>query len=320
MSGRARILGIAAGAVLGIALAPGCSQGDGTGSASGTLDVPDCWSGAFDLKPDFFAAVPSTSSFDALQIRVQNGGDYESFSDGIAILVDDAGEVRGDPTLDGTPRPSLIGQPLIVALPPGIAPPGVPIVPEMNPSIVHASLYLQRTCRTQNLALYALAAVTLNPDGTCQRPPGGEPPYPCGGPAVAVADAGGDASGDAQSTAAADASTDAASSVSGDAAVSSADASAGDAASSDAAGAASGEGGGAAQIGTSTIVFKSLFDGNPDEENAQNRLTDAQFDFYFADPRETCPGAFGPPPRCRGHLTGSFKFYFERGQPAQAFP
>ena len=37
-------------------------------------------------------------------------------------------------------------------------------------------------------------------------------------------------------------------------------------------------------------------------------------------PREICPGGIGPPPRCRGDLKGSFKFYFERGQPAQPFP
>ena len=69
---------------------------------TGTLDVPNCWSGGFDLKPDFFAAVPSSSgtlgtseatSANALQLRIQNGGDYESFSDGLAILVDDVGEV-----------------------------------------------------------------------------------------------------------------------------------------------------------------------------------------------------------------------------------
>jgi hypothetical protein len=72
--------------------------------------------------------------------------------------------------------------------------------------------------------------------------------------------------------------------------------------------------------GTSTIMFTHLFDGNEDETNAQQRLTDAQFDFYFADPREVCPGGIGPPPPCRGHLVGYFSFYFERGQPAQPFP
>ena len=73
-------------------------------------------------------------------------------------------------------------------------------------------------------------------------------------------------------------------------------------------------------IGTSTITFHHLFDGNPDEANASERLSEADFDFYLADPRNICPGGLGPPPRCEGHLKGSFKFYFQRGRPAQPFP
>lgn len=84
-------------------LAPACSLGAGTGTCSGTLDVPDCWSGDFDLHPNFFAAVPATTpefptfTSDSLRIRIQNGGDYETFSDGLIILVNDVGQVRGDP-------------------------------------------------------------------------------------------------------------------------------------------------------------------------------------------------------------------------------
>ena len=73
-------------------------------------------------------------------------------------------------------------------------------------------------------------------------------------------------------------------------------------------------------IGVSTITFQSLFDGNPDEANANLRLTQADFDFYLRIPRDVCSGGLRPPPRCQGHLTGSFKFYFQRGQPAQPFP
>ena len=50
------------------------------------------------------------------------------------------------------------------------------------------------------------------------------------------------------------------------------------------------------------------------------RLTPAQQEFFLANPLEVCPGPNSPPPRCRGDLKGSFKFYFERGQPAQPFP
>jgi hypothetical protein len=254
------------------------------------IDEPTCWVGTFDLKPDFFAAVPSTNpagtpiASNALEIRVQNGGDFETFSDGLAIVVDDVAEVRGDST-----HPSLLSQPLVVSLPAGVRPVGVPIVPRTNPSVVHATLYLDRSCRTQNLALYALDAVTLNPgDAGCTPPAGGDPPVVCqnspvapdGGPALdgAVAEAG-----------------------------------------------LAGDGGASPStppgpIGSSTITFNSLFDGNPDESNAAARYTDATFHFYLADPREICPGGTGPPPRCRGELTGFFKFYFERGKPAQPFP
>jgi hypothetical protein len=267
-------------------LGPGCALGNGTGSVSGTLDIPDCWSGPFNLNPNFFAAVPSAGTAttpvytDSLQIRIQNGGDNETFSDGLAILVDDAGEVRGDPLPDGTPRPSLLGEPLVVSLPVGVSPPGVPLEPVTTPSIVHATLYLNRTCRTENVAAYAMAAVSLNPDGTCDRPEGGDPTLDCGAPVAALPDSGASAS------------------------------------SSDA---SSPEGGTPAKVGTSTIVFDSLFDGNPNESNAKQRLTDAHFEFYLADPREICPGGLGPPPRCRGHIVGNFKFYFQAGIPAQPF-
>jgi hypothetical protein len=78
--------------------------------------------------------------------------------------------------------------------------------------------------------------------------------------------------------------------------------------------------GAAGGVATSTITFHSLFDGNIDESNAKQRLSDADFDFFLADPRTGPPGGLGPPPPCRGHLTGSFRFYFERGRPAQPFP
>jgi hypothetical protein len=280
-------------------LAPGCSLGDGTGSVSGVLDVPQCWSGEFDLRPDFFAAVsaatssPGTSLIDepgsdTLQLRIQNGGDYEAFSDGLAILIDDAGEVLGEPAEDGTARPSLLGQPLVVSLPVGVQPSGIPIIPIAYPPIVHASLYLQKTCPTSNVALYALAAVSLEPDGSCGRPSGGDAPLPCGTPAIASTGSDGGVQA----------------SLSSDAAV------------APEAGTVASTGG----TGTSTIVFDSLFDGNPDESDAQKRLTTAHFTFYLADPRDICPGGIGPPPRCRGYLTGDFKFYFQRGRPAQPFP
>lgn len=291
---------------LAAALAPACSLGQGTGSASGELNVPDCWSGPFDLHPDFFAAVPGptphypTTTLDSLQIRIQNGGFYETFSDGILILVDDAGQVRGDPH-NGQSRPSLLGQTLVVSLPPSVVPPGVPITPVADPRIVHASLYLDRTCRTQNDALYAMDAVSgVGADGTClqAQAEGGSTSLTC--PAPATASDGGTVDGGVVDAGA------------------SADAGVGEGGTD---GGGSGTGTGTATgIGTSTITFTNLFDGNPNEADASKRLSEADFEFYFADPREICPGGLGPPPPCRGHLKGHFKFYFERGRPAQPFP
>jgi hypothetical protein len=292
-----RIVLLATVAALAAALAPACSLGSGTGTCSGTLDVPDCWSGAFNLHPDFFAAVPGATpeypqtSNDAMQIRVQHGGDYETFSDGIIILVNDVGEVRGDNDSNNNPRPSLLGQALVVSLPPSVLPSGVPINPVPSARIVSATLYLDSTCRTQNDALYAMDAVSgVDPDGECRNPApeaGPEPPLACQAPANAVIGPDGGP-------------------VSVDGSVVYAD--------------AGGAGAIPGNIGTSTITFHDLFDGQPDESNASLRLTYADFDFYFADPRKICPGGLGPPPRCEGHLQGTFKFYFQRGRPAQPFP
>ncbi len=273
-------------------LAPACSLAEGTGTVSGTLNVDNCWSGPYNLQPNFFAAVPSANPYfgnipneleqlDTLQLRIQNGGDFESFSDGLEILVDDVGQVLGQPTADGQPRPSLLDENLVVSLPPGVTVTGVPVIPEPNPAIVSAALYLQKTCRTQNVALYALSAVTVDPVYGCTRLPGGDPPLTCGAPAT-LPDPDGGAIEPAYAQAGADA--------------------------------------GAGVVRSSWINFTSLFDGNPDESEASKRLTQATFEFYLADPRDICPGGLGPPPRCQGHLTGNFKFYFERGQPAQPFP
>ena len=67
-------------------------------------------------------------------------------------------------------------------------------------------------------------------------------------------------------------------------------------------------------------ICDPVFDGDPTEVSAAQRLNQGTFDVYLADPREICPGGLGPPPLCRGSLHGEFNFYFERGRPAQPFP
>jgi hypothetical protein len=263
--------------------APGCSVGDGSGSVTGTLDIPECWSGKFDLGPNFFGAVPDGN---ALTIRVQNGDDYTVFSDGLIVLVDNVHEIRGDAPYS----PSLLNRALKVSIPAGVTAPGEPVAPPVDPGLVHMTLYLQHSCPTQNVALSVLSSVSVAADGTCNPASTGPFVLQCNSPAgaglSALLDAGADATSDAAAL--------------------------------------------PTEAGTplpvsppvrhSSITFASLFDANADEADANQRLTQATFDVYLADPRDACPGGSGPPPPCRGHLTGSFKFYFERGRPSQPFP
>ncbi len=294
-----RAAAVSAVAVLVQILAPGCSIGDGSGFVSGTLDVPDCWSGEFDLNPNFFAANPFN---DSVTLRIQNGSDYANFSDGISILVDNLHEVRGDPPFS----PSLLGQVLRVGLPAGVTVAGEPVTPDPNPSIVHATVYLQKSCPTQNVALYALDSVSTDESGKCTPVRTGPYILQCNAPngeGLSALAEGGFVPVDGGPSGVIDATMPDASS---DAFV------------------IGGEAGtvlpASPPVRHSTITFQSLFDGNETETSAAQRLTQANFTFYLADPRDACPGGLGPPPPCRGFLTGSFQFYFERGSPGQPFP
>ncbi len=249
-----------AGAAIAVFSGTGCTVGSGTGSVTGDLYVTDCWSGKFDLQPDFFGATPNPND-DSLFIRVQRGSDYVNFSDGISILVNHVTEIRT----------SMLGQPLPVSLPPAVVPPGVPITPDTNPADVQFALYLQQTCRPETPGLYAMSSVTTDSaggvdGGTLCSATTAQTAGQCGPNAPQV------------------------------------------------------------PTGTSTITFQALFDatladgGDPGALSAGQRLIQATFDVLLADPRDECSGGVGPPPPCRGHLTGSFQFYFERGKPAQAFP
>jgi hypothetical protein len=89
------------------------------------------------------------------------------------------------------------------------------------------------------------------------------------------------------------------------------------------------------------IRFTSLFSGNRNENNADARLTDATFEAIVTDPRAATlvsggqdggaaqqdGGAIGPSSGAllpkyahESTVTGSFRFFFERGIPAQPFP
>jgi hypothetical protein len=190
----------------------GCSLGEGDGVVrSEKLSVEGCWAGQFSLVPDFFAAVPYRNT---LNIRVQHGGDLEEVSDGMTILVDDIARVEAN-----------LGTPLRLGQPASVTPPGVPVVHDPDPPIVHATLYLHRSCHAQNSALYSVGG---------------------------------------------------------------------------------------------SIVFHAIFNGDPNETDADKKLTYAEFsDITMADPRDMAPdGTIRNP----SHVAGWFKFYFQRGQPAQPFP
>lgn len=254
-----RAVSIAAVATLLVALSPACSQGQGEGHITGTLNVPNCWSGAFELSPDFFGAVPYRQG---LQLRIQSGSDYESFSDGVSILINDILKLRPDP---GAGFPGRYREPLAVDLPPEVTPPGVPIEATPDPALVGMSLYLQRSCRTQNVSLHAVKEVSIADDGSCVANAlmGADPTQGCAPDKESPAGVG---------------------------------------------------------SGRSLIAFTSVANGKLDEETAAERLTAGCFDVYLADPRDGAPGGVGPPPRCLGHIKGTFSFFFERGRPAQPFP
>jgi len=254
-----RVLCLVAVATSIAATAPACSQGEGDGRILGTLDVPSCWTGGFELNPDFLAAVPYR---DAMTLRIQSGSDFQSFSDGLTILVNNRSAIRPDPSTSFDGR---YGQPLSVDLPPEVTPPGTPIEPQANPALVNMALYLQRSCRTQNVSLHVVREVTIPTDGTCTAPAlrGADPTQGCAADKEAPAGVG---------------------------------------------------------TGKSLITFTAISNGRLDEETAAERLNAGCFDVYLADPREAAPGGLGPPPPCRGHLRGSFSFFFERGRPSQPFP
>ena len=130
----------------------GCSLGQGEGRVySDQLVARDCWDTAYDMQPDFFAAVPYRET---LQIRVQRGTDLQEISDGLGILIDDVNAIRN----------GRLGETLSVSLPVGVQPPGSPPPgPVESESLVHMALYLQQSCHNQNTVLYAVSGeITFN--------------------------------------------------------------------------------------------------------------------------------------------------------------
>jgi hypothetical protein len=71
------------------------------------------------------------------------------------------------------------------------------------------------------------------------------------------------------------------------------------------------------------IQFDSLFSGDPNEKDADQKYTNATFDeITMGDPHDAPAGASADeiPHDKQSKLKGSLSFYFERGQPGQPFP
>jgi hypothetical protein len=68
-----------------------------------------------------------------------------------------------------------------------------------------------------------------------------------------------------------------------------------------------------------TITFEELFSGDPNEDDAAEKLTVARFDVLVGDPRMLANPDVDPA-TVQSRLTGYFRFFFQRGQPAQPFP
>jgi hypothetical protein len=69
-----------------------------------------------------------------------------------------------------------------------------------------------------------------------------------------------------------------------------------------------------------TITFDALFSGNLNEDEADEKRSEGRFEVVIGDPRDAPPGGGAIPDERSSRLTGSFRFYFQRGQPAQPFP
>lgn len=241
----------------------GCSLGRGEGEVHSddlyakecVLPSPDNCAGpdgidvgcdAYDLRPDFFAAVPFRET---IQMRIQRGTDINELSDGLSVLVNDVDKIRAP--LQQKQKAAMAGGAteeealklyveVPVAIPIGVIPPGATVAPRppcdeatqlCDVLPVAVSLYLQKSCHNQNTVLYAVSG---------------------------------------------------------------------------------------------WVRFRSLFSGDPNEKSAAEKYTDADFDLIIGDPHDAPLGepldADAIPAEFTSHLTGYFRYYFERGKPGQPFP
>jgi hypothetical protein len=65
-----------------------------------------------------------------------------------------------------------------------------------------------------------------------------------------------------------------------------------------------------------TITFHHILRGDPSSTDTNSKRIEGTFEADMEDPRHPV----GSEPKQVGHLTGSFKFFYQRGGPAQPFP
>ncbi len=118
-----------------------CTVGQGQGSVTGNLTVPNCDKDltSYDMGPDFFAANAVNGQ---MTITIQKGGDYAEYADSVTIVVQDIAyvydHIQSSTKVDGEGRP-YEEFPIQLERPPGSA-------PDVPPPIIRMSLSLRGSC------------------------------------------------------------------------------------------------------------------------------------------------------------------------------
>lgn len=122
----------------------GCALMTGDGMVqSAQLFAPGCIDGPFLLEPTHFASKPAENT---QLITLQRGRRPQDLADGVLVAVYDVAAVR-----------EQLGQPVPVALPAGVTPPGHAMRTVTEPPPLALTLFLNDSCHEQDVALHAIS-------------------------------------------------------------------------------------------------------------------------------------------------------------------